>query len=98
MKPLAERKQELLVACAIQREMLQLEWRLIQVKVDRWQGYWRKVPQALPFLAPAVGWFMARRWKHSSRSHPPSGKPSKLFLLYQAWQWWRLLRRRSPSP
>ena len=95
MKPLAARKQELRVACALQREMLRLEWRLIEVKIGRWQGYWRKVPKALPLLAPVVGFVMARRWRSPARTGSRSNRSSRLLLLYQAWQWWRLLRRRS---
>lgn len=93
MKSIAAQKEELLLACQIQRETLQLEWNLLQYRWNRFQSASRLVPQAFKWAAPVLGFLIARGLGRSVGT--AGGKLSKAVLLYKAWQWGRLLLKRA---
>ena len=93
MKSLSARKEELLMACDIQRQMLRLEWSVIQVHVHRIQGACQRIPRAWKWLTPVVGFLLARRSRRGSRS--AGWATAKWVILYQLWEGWRRWRKRS---
>jgi hypothetical protein len=94
MKPPSARKEELLAVCDIQRQMLQLEWGLVQVHVQRIQATCcRKIPAACKWLAPVLGFLIARRLRGARAPRSVNWAPAKVLILYKLWQGWRWWRR-----
>ena len=91
MKALATRKAELLLACDLQRQMLELEWGLIQLRLQGIRGVCQKLPATWTWLAPVLGILMARQLRRAPRR--VSWAPAKWLILYKLWQAWRLWRK-----
>ena len=92
MKPLSVRKNELLAACEIQRQMIGLEWGLVQLHFYRLQGAVQRIPKAWKWAAPLLGFIMARGLRRTPRR--AGWIPPKWVILSALWQGWRLWRKR----
>jgi hypothetical protein len=66
LRSLAARKQELLLASDIQRQSLQLEWGMIQLRLSQLKRISVRLPALWMVAVPLAGFLMARKLRRAT--------------------------------
>ena len=92
MKPLEERRRDLLMESELNRQVLRLELQHLQMRFDKVRDTWLR--NAWRWAAPLAGFFVARKFTKTSGLFARGSLLA--MLLGRAWEFWRS-RREKPA-